>query len=248
MSEAGGTTPVLEVKGLEAGYHGSIVLADISLTLGQDEIVAVVGSNGAGKSTLLGTLSGLVKVRRGTVTVAGEDFSHAAPHQFVRAGVVHVPEGRQVFPSMSVDENLTMGAFTRRRDTKALAERKDSVLSVFPRLQERRTQNAASLSGGEQQMLAIARGLMGLPRVLLIDEPTLGLAPIAVERLIEHLHLVRREMGVAVIIAEQNLYLVRALADRAYTVHRGRAQPLRVDVAESEDVAALLSEYDPEGA
>jgi branched-chain amino acid transport system ATP-binding protein len=176
------------------------------------------------------------------------DFSRAAPHEFVRAGVVHVPEGRQVFPGMSVDENLTMGAFTRRRDTKALAARRDSVLSVFPRLGERRGQNAASLSGGEQQMLAIARGLMGLPRVLLIDEPTLGLAPIAVERLIEHLHLVRREMGVAVIIAEQNLYLVRALADRAYTIQRGRAQPLRVDAAESEDVGALLSEYDPEGA
>jgi branched-chain amino acid transport system ATP-binding protein len=149
---------------------------------------------------------------------------------------------------MSVADNLTLGAFVHRREARAVAERRESVLAVFPRLAERIDQNAASLSGGEQQMLAIARGLMGLPRVILIDEPTLGLAPVMVERLIEHLELVRREMGVAVVIAEQNLYLVRALADRAYTIQRGRAQPLRVDVMESSDVAALLRDYDPEGA
>jgi branched-chain amino acid transport system ATP-binding protein len=221
MSEAGGTTPILEVKSLEAGYHGSIVLADISLTLGQDEIVAVVGSNGAGKSTLLGTLSGLVKVRRGTVTVAGEDFSHAAPHQFVRAGVVHVPEGRQVFPSMSVDENLTMGAFTRRRDTKALAERKDSVLSVFPRLQERRTQNAASLSGGEQQMLAIARGLMAKPKLLMLDEPSWGIAPKLVTRILDTIQLIN-STGITLLLVEQNVQRALAIAHRGYVMQTGR--------------------------
>jgi branched-chain amino acid transport system ATP-binding protein len=238
--------PVLEVIGLEAGYQGSTVLTDVSISLAADEIVAVVGPNGAGKSTLLGTLSGLVRVRHGRILLHGRDFSRAAPHQFVRAGVVHVPEGRQVFPSMTVAENMTLGAFVRRKDAKAVAERRETVLSVFPRLAERLGQNAASLSGGEQQMLAIARGLMGLPSVLMIDEPTLGLAPILVERLIDHLKLVRAELGVAVLIAEQNLYLVRALADRAYTIQRGRAQPLRMDVMESSDVGALLRDYDPE--
>jgi len=210
---------LLEVRGLSAGYHGVAVLNGIDLEASAGEIVAILGSNGAGKSTLNNSLSGICRALSGNIRFAGADITRADPAEIVAAGLIHVPEGRRIFPNLTVRENLDLGSYRRAR---AARERnREQVLAVFPRLGERLGQSAGTLSGGEQQMLAIGRGLMAEPRLLILDEPSLGLSPLLVEEmfaLIGRLH----EAGLAILLVEQNVVQSLALAGRAYVIENGR--------------------------
>jgi branched-chain amino acid transport system ATP-binding protein len=211
---------VLEVRDVHAGYGDVQVLFGVSFAVAPGEIVALVGPNGAGKSTLLKAVVGLLPVRHGTVTWEGRPI-HAAPaHRIVEQGIALVPEGRRLFPRMTVEENLLLGAFAPR----ALGARREGlegVFEIFPRLGERRRQLAGSLSGGEQQMVAIGRALMSRPRLLLLDEPSLGLAPRLVQGILGVLGKIHRE-GVGVFLVEQNVQASLALADRGYVLENGR--------------------------
>ena len=211
--------PLLEVRGLVAGYGDSPVLFGVDLDIGAGELVALVGANGAGKSTLLGAISGLVRTTGGSVRVAGADLTAARPERIVAAGLVHVPQGRRLFGSMSVEKNLLLGAFLRRD----AGVRKDveRVLAYFPALADKLAREAGTLSGGEQQMVAIGRGLMGRPRLLMIDELSLGLAPKVVERLMEVVREINRD-GTALVLVEQDVLVALEVADRAYVLENGR--------------------------
>jgi branched-chain amino acid transport system ATP-binding protein len=209
---------LLELKGLSSGYGRVEVLHGIDLTVGGGEIVALLGSNGAGKSTLNNTVCGLIAARGGAVFFDGQDLSQAHYRDIVLAGLIQVPEGRKIFPNLSVLENLELGSFTRARERRA--QNVDKVFGIFPRLKERTAQKAGTLSGGEQQLLAIGRGLMAEPRLLILDEPSLGLSPLLVEEmfaLIRQLH----EDGLAVLLVEQNVGESLAIADRAYVLENG---------------------------
>jgi branched-chain amino acid transport system ATP-binding protein len=211
---------VLEVEGLEAAYGGLRALSGVGLTVRAGEIVALVGGNGAGKTTLLRCVSGLLRPRAGAVRWEGRDLTRARPHEIVERGVALVPEGRRLFARMTVEENLELGAFSPR----ALAARAgslDRVYGIFPRLRERRKQVAGALSGGEQQMVAIGRALMTRPALLMLDEPSLGLAPRVVEAIFQVVGEVNRA-GVAVFVVEQNVQAVLSLAHRAYLLEGGR--------------------------
>ena len=200
-------------------YAGSAALRGVDLHVAPGELVTVIGANGAGKTTLLRAVSGLVP-HRGSIRFEGEDLTGLEPDRIVRRGIVHVPEGRMVLSRMSVRENLLLGAFTRRGDPTVPADL-DNILAMFPRLQERLGQLAGSLSGGEQQMLAIGRGLMGRPRLLMLDEPSLGIAPIIVAQIFTILAGIRRR-GVTVLLVEQNAVKALAAADRGYALDLGR--------------------------
>jgi branched-chain amino acid transport system ATP-binding protein len=213
-------TPKLSVTGLQAGYGDVRVLWDISLDVAPTELVCVVGSNGAGKTTLMRCLSGLLKPSAGVIVVDGKPMQDASPAGFVRAGIAHVPEGRRLFSAMSVRDNLLMGAYLRSEKT-AIAADLERVYAMFPILAQRRNQDAGTLSGGEQQMCAIGRGLMAAPSLLLVDELSLGLAPRAVELLTESLRAVNKS-GVAVLLVEQDVMNALELADRAYVIDHGR--------------------------
>ena len=210
----------LTVTSLQAGYGDVQVLWDISLEVGSSELVCIVGSNGAGKTTLMRCLSGLLKPSAGGVAVDGRSMQQASPADFVRAGIAHVPEGRRLFSAMSVRDNLLMGAYLRT-DKAAIAADMDRVYAMFPILASRRSQDAGTLSGGEQQMCAIGRGLMAAPSLLLVDELSLGLAPRAVELLTESLRAVNKS-GVAILLVEQDVMNALELADRAYVIDHGR--------------------------
>jgi branched-chain amino acid transport system ATP-binding protein len=238
MSTASGEMPILRVDGLRAGYGAAQVLHGVSLEVREGEAVAIIGPNGAGKSTLLKVLSGLVRAREGAVSLRGRDMTNAASHRLVSAGVVHVPEGRQVFPEMSVRTNLTLGGFAARQGA---AQRLEEVLDLFPRLRERIGQSADTLSGGEQQMLAVGRGLMANPAVLLLDEPTLGLAPIVVEEVLERLRAARQTLRTSMLVAEQNAYLTRELCDRYYVLINGRI--VREGTEMPDDPAEIMAEF-----
>jgi branched-chain amino acid transport system ATP-binding protein len=209
---------VLEVSAVEAGYGALPVLRGVSLRIGDGEIVAVLGANGAGKSTLINTVSGICRARAGAIRFDGADITRADPAHIVELGLVQVPEGRRVFPNLTVKENLELGSYRRGRPSRA--RNLDRAREIFPRLAERWGHPAGKLSGGEQQMLAIARGLMAEPRLLVLDEPSLGLSPRLVEemfRLIQHIH----GDGVAVLLVEQNVIQSLALASRAYVLENG---------------------------
>lgn len=210
----------LSVSHLQAGYGDVQVLWDVSLEIGAHELVCIIGSNGAGKTTLLRCLSGLLPVRAGSIQIDGADIAGGTPARFVQAGLAHVPEGRRLFSAMSVQDNLLMGAYLRG-DRENIAADLDRVYGMFPILGERRRQDAGTLSGGEQQMCAIGRGLMARPSLLMIDELSLGLAPRAVELLIERLREINRS-GVAILLVEQDVMTALELADRAYVIDRGR--------------------------
>ncbi|MCC7347965.1 MAG: ABC transporter ATP-binding protein [Variibacter sp.] len=212
--------PKLQVSQLEAGYGDVQVLWDVSLTVEPGERVCIVGSNGAGKTTLLRAISGTVPASGGAILVDGVDMTRASAAALVRAGVAHVPEGRRLFSAMSVRDNLLMGAYLRR-DGAEIAADLEKIYAMFPILGERRRQDAGTLSGGEQQMCAIGRGLMARPGLLLIDELSLGLAPGVVEVLIERLMEVNKA-GVAILLVEQDVMTALELAQRAYVVDRGR--------------------------
>ena len=213
-------TPKLSVSSLQAGYGDVQVLWDITLEVLPGELVCLIGSNGAGKTTFLRCVSGVLKTRSGTIIIDGRDLTNAAPADFVKAGVAHVPEGRRLFSAMSVRDNLLMGAYLRE-DKDAIAADLDRVYAMFPILADRRRQDAGTLSGGEQQMCAIGRGLMAAPSLLLIDELSLGLAPRAVELLVERLRDINRA-GVAILLVEQDVINALDLADRGYVINRGQ--------------------------
>jgi len=211
-------SPLLEVEGLTAGYGATTVLRGINFDVGKGEIVAVLGSNGVGKSTMNRTLSGIVSPRAGSIVFDGADIAREKPSEIVARGLIHVPEGRRIFPNMSVRENLDLGSYRRGRARRA--ENRKRVLTVFPRLRERQNQLAGTLSGGEQQMLAIGRGLMAEPELIILDEPSLGLSPLLVEELFELIARIRAD-GVAVLLVEQNVVQSLEIADRAFILSEG---------------------------
>jgi branched-chain amino acid transport system ATP-binding protein len=209
---------MLEVRDLVAGYGGVPILRGISLDVAAGEVVAVLGANGVGKTTLNLALSGLIPTSSGTITFEGERIDGKKPPEIVTRGLIHVPEGRKIFPNLTVRENLELGAYARahkRRD-----DNLDKAFSTFPRLRERETQRAGTLSGGEQQMLAIGRGLMAEPKLLILDEPSLGLSPLLVEELFALIARIAAD-GLAVMLVEQNVVQSLALAARAYVLANG---------------------------
>lgn len=219
MPELGSAEPLLQVRGLTAGYHAGPVLFGVDLDVAVGELVALIGANGAGKSTLLGVLSGLVPSAGGRVRFAGRDITDAQPDAIVAAGLAHVPQGRRLFATMSVEKNLRLGAYLRR--DREVRQDLDRVLDYFPTLADKLARDAGTLSGGEQQMVAIGRGLMARPRLLMIDEPSLGLAPKVVERVVDVAAEISRG-GVAVLLVEQDVAIALDVARRAYVLENGR--------------------------
>ncbi len=223
----------LAISGLQAGYGDIQVLWDVSLEVASGEIVCIVGSNGAGKSTLMRCISGLIPIKSGTIQVDGDPLPSGQPAAVVSAGIAHVPEGRRLFRAMSVRDNLLMGAYLRK-DKAEIAADLERVMAMFPILAERSRQDAGTLSGGEQQMCAIGRGLMARPSMLLIDELSLGLAPRLVEQLADSLREINRT-GVAILLVEQDVMSALELSERAYVLERGR-------ITMSGEAAALASD------
>jgi branched-chain amino acid transport system ATP-binding protein len=210
---------MLELEDLRAGYGNIEALHGISLSVGEGEIVTLIGANGAGKTTTLMTISGCVRARTGAIRFRGRDISGLPPHEIVALGLVQSPEGRKIFPRLTVAENLEMGAFTRR-DSDRIAADQNRVFELFPILAERRRQAGGTLSGGEQQMLAIGRALMARPKLLLLDEPSLGLAPLVVSRIFEVIRELNRE-GATILLIEQNAQMALKAAHRGYVLETG---------------------------
>ena len=210
---------MLEVRGLHAGYGALRILRGVDMKIDAGEIVAVLGANGVGKTTLNNALSGLLRPTQGSISWLGEPIAGASSVRIVASGLVQVPEGRKIFPNLTVRENLELGSYRRGRT--ARARNLERVLAVFPRLNERMTQLAGTLSGGEQQMLAIGRGLMSEPRLLILDEPSLGLSPLLVEEMFTLIGRLNRD-GLAILLVEQNVVQSLAIAHRAYVLENGR--------------------------
>jgi len=212
---------MLEVSDLTVSYGAIAALSGISFTVEAGAIVTLIGGNGAGKTTALRTLSGLLRAKAGRVRFLGEDITALPAHQIVARGLGHVPEGRMVFANLTVDENLAMGAYLRR-DRQAIREDRDYVFGIFPRLHERLQQTAGTLSGGEQQMLAIGRALLGRPKFLMLDEPSLGIAPRLIRTIFERIVEINRDRGIAVLLVEQNANLALEISRYAYVLETGR--------------------------
>jgi len=211
---------LLEINELNTFYGNIHALQGISLTVDNGEIVTLIGGNGAGKTTTLNSISGIVRPRTGTVTLDGEQLAHVAPHEIVMRGVVQVPEGRRVFARLTVEENLKMGGYTLSKPQQ-VADGIEHAFGMFPRLKERRRQTAGTMSGGEQQMLAIGRALMSRPKVLLLDEPSMGLAPLMVQKVFETILTVSAE-GVTILLIEQNAKLALEVSHRGYVMESGQ--------------------------
>jgi branched-chain amino acid transport system ATP-binding protein len=229
---------LLEVDGIETYYGHIQALKGVSLTVEEGEIVTLIGSNGAGKSTTLRSISGLNAARKGSVHFDGRDITHVAPQDIVQLGISQSPEGRHCFQRMSVRENLDMGAYLRR--DKRVSEDMDRIFSLFPRLKEREKQKAGTMSGGEQQMLAIGRALMAEPRLLLLDEPSMGIAPVLVERIYETIEEINRG-GMTILLVEQNANYALGVSKRGYVLETGQ-------VALSDESAALRENPDVQKA
>jgi branched-chain amino acid transport system ATP-binding protein len=219
MRNALSPEPLLRVLGLSAGFDAVPVLFGIDLEVGPAELIALVGANGAGKSTLLGVLSGLVRATSGTITLGGEDVTNARPEALVRRGIAHVPQGRRLFGTMSVERNLRLGAYLRRDHE--VGDDMARVLDHFPALKDKLSREAGTLSGGEQQMVAIGRGMMARPKLLMVDELSLGLAPKVVDHLIDVVREINKE-GTALLLVEQDVLVALDAADRAYVLENGR--------------------------
>ncbi len=211
---------MLKVDNLQVYYGAIHALKGISFTLEEGEIVALIGANGAGKSTALNTISGILRPREGSVVFQGQDIHEMPPQEIVRKGIIQVPEGRKIFSRMTVAENLEMGAYTQT-DRAVINRDMEAVFERFPRLRERRNQLGGTLSGGEQQMLAIGRGLMAHPTLLLLDEPSMGLSPILVEQIFNIIQDIN-EQGTSILLVEQNAQMALAIADRAYVLETGK--------------------------
>lgn len=227
---------LLEVENLHVYYGNIHALKGISLKVDPGEIVTLIGANGAGKSTTLKTISGLLHPRGGQITLAGEDLRAMSPHEIVAKGVVHVPEGRRIFGRLTVTENLEMGAFTRT-DRSGIGQDLERVFGMFPRLRERRAQVAGTLSGGEQQMLATGRGLMTRPKVLLLDEPSMGLAPVLVDLIYDSIKDINAA-GTTILLVEQNAFMALSVANRGYVLQTGEVvlQGSAADLQANEEV------------
>lgn len=210
---------MLKVENIHTFYGQIEALKGISIEVHEGEIVTLIGANGAGKSTTLKTLSGQLAPKKGTITFQGEEIQGMPAHLVTAKGIIQVPEGRRIFPRMTVEENLEMGAFLRN-DTAAIEEDKAMVFDLFPRLKERKNQKGGTLSGGEQQMLAMGRGLMPRPKLLMLDEPSMGLAPVVVETIFETIERLHRE-GITILLVEQNAAMALTVADRGYVLETG---------------------------
>ena len=210
--------PLLAISGLHAGYGATEILRGIDLAVNDGEIVAVLGSNGAGKSTLNRAISGVLRPWRGAIRFEQNAIDHAKPSAIVSYGLIHVPEGRRIFPNMTVAENLDLGCYRRARERRA--QNRERVFGIFPRLAERQSQSAGTLSGGEQQMLAIGRGLMAEPKLLILDEPSLGLSPLLVEEMFTLIKGINAQ-GIALLLVEQNVVQSLEVASRAYVLDNG---------------------------
>ena len=215
------TDPLLRIEGIETFYGPIQAIRGVSLSVHAGKIVTVLGANGAGKTTVLRTISGVLDPERGKVMFEGQDIAHMAPDKVMRLGICHVPEGRETFPFLTVRENLMMGAYTRR-DTDGVNRDLALCYDYFPRLKERQNQRAGLLSGGEQQMMAISRALMGQPKLLLLDEPSLGLSPLLVQQIFTIIRRINRERGVAILLVEQNAHIALKTADYGYVLEVGR--------------------------
>jgi branched-chain amino acid transport system ATP-binding protein len=211
---------MLEVRDLDVHYRNIQAIYGVSLDIFDKELVVVLGANGAGKSTLLKTISGVNTPTRGTILLQGEKVAGMVPSEIVKKGICHCPEGRKIFPKMTVFKNISLGAYTRR-DKKGVIDDIKRMMELFPILKERQSQLAGSLSGGEQQMLAIARALMGRPKLLLMDEPSIGLGPILVSRVAQYIENINRE-GVTILLVEQNARMALSIGHRCYILERGR--------------------------
>ncbi|MDQ0999632.1 branched-chain amino acid transport system ATP-binding protein [Neobacillus niacini] len=213
---------MLKVNEINVFYGNIHALKGVSLEINEGEIVTLIGANGAGKSTLLKTLSGLLKPKSGTIEYLGSSISGKAPQLIVKSGISHVPEGRRVFANMSVEENLELGAYLRK-DTKEIRKDIQNVYELFPRLEERRKQLSGTLSGGEQQMLAMGRAIMAKPKLLLLDEPSMGLAPLMVKTIFQIIEKINQD-GTTILLVEQNANMALSVADRAYVIETGRVE------------------------
>jgi branched-chain amino acid transport system ATP-binding protein len=211
---------MLRIENLKVTYGKALALRDVNMTVESDELVTLLGSNGAGKSTLLKTISGVLRPKEGRILWGDREIHTLPPHKIVEMGIIQVPEGRCVFPDLTVAENLRMGAFTRK-DESTVAGDMDMVFELFPRLKERRKQDAGTLSGGEAQMLAIARGLLASPKLLMLDEPSLGLAPVLRNAIFEVIRQVYQEKGITTLLVEQNAKWALQVASRGYILENG---------------------------
>jgi branched-chain amino acid transport system ATP-binding protein len=227
---------ILRIRNLESYYGPIMAIRGCSLEVRERQIVTVLGANGAGKTTLLKTISGVMDPEKGEILYGGENIAGRSPDKIVRAGIVHVPEGREVFPLLTVEENLKMGAFTRS-DTASVKQDEEMVYSYFPMLAERRRQAAGTLSGGQQQMLAIGRGLMGRPKLMLLDEPSLGLSPLLVKEIFHIIRRLNHEQGVTMMLVEQNAKVALEVADYGYVMELGR-------IVMADDAKRLLQSKD----
>jgi len=211
---------MLSIENIKVSYGKAMAIDGVSLKVEEGELVTLLGSNGAGKSTLLKTISGILKPHTGTIRFDDQDLHTMPPHQIVRLGIIQVPEGREVFPELSVLENLKMGAFTRKDS--GVGKDLDLVFELFPRLKERRRQWAGTLSGGEAQMLAIARGILSAPKLFMLDEPSLGLAPVIRNDIFKVIRQIHQERGITILLVEQNAKLALGMSSRGYILENGK--------------------------
>lgn len=239
---------ILEIKNLESFYGQIMAIRGVSLKVEEGKVVTVLGANGAGKSTLMKTISGIMDPEKGQILFEGEEIQGREPHAIVRRGIVHVPEGREVFPLLTVDENLSLGAYSRH-DRAEIARDRDMVFDYFPILAERRDQEAGTLSGGQQQMLAIGRGLMLRPKIMLLDEPSLGLSPLLVQEIFAILKRLNRAEGVTMMLVEQNARVALDLADFGYVMEIGRIvmEGTAERLMQSEDIKSFYLGHQEEG-
>ena len=212
---------MLEIRDLYVNYGSIAALHGLNIDVPKGHIVTLIGANGAGKSTTLRAISGIVRARGGSIRFDGEEIAKLPPHRIVQRGLCHVPEGRMVFANLTVMENLILGAY-RRNDKKAFPADLDYIFAIFPRLKERETQSAGTLSGGEQQMLAIGRALMSKPRCLMLDEPSLGIAPLLVKTIFEKIVEINRQLGITILLVEQNANLALEVSNYGYVLETGR--------------------------
>lgn len=243
------TAPILELSNVESSYGPVQALRGVSLSMAEGRIVTVLGGNGAGKSTILKTISGIIDPNKGQIRYAGQPIEGWEPDRIVRAGISHVPEGREVFPLLSVEDNLKMGAFTRV-DRDGVARDMEAVYAYFPILRERSRQDAGLLSGGQQQMLAIARALLAAPKVMLLDEPSLGLSPLLTKEIFEIIVRINRERGTTILLVEQNAQMALKTADFGYVLEVGRIvmEDTCANLMQKEDIKEFYLGMKAEGA